>query len=480
MISKTYLIFAALFASSLLSGCATMTDRSRHQYVYIQSQPEGAKIIDDGQLLGTTPAIVRLHRAKGYLLELQEGHEKKELSLETKYSWNESFFRGLIFTSYAPIAWLTDVLSGDSWTYLDPEPVEFGRARGEKPPPPVVKAIAIAPPLANSVKLSDEAAEYWSQQLPHLYPHARILDYHDNLKVFQEYGFEFDGQTSDIQEQRELFDELKASTIFVSKVDESAEGVNLEGDLLDPLGQHSETHRKVGTKPLPTEYVNRSWYERHYDWIQIVPNTIGIELSNSNVELNSNNTTYMSANTGSNSDFINSLSYLQSIAISRLQPPRMDGSSRWRFQLVPGGTLSYKHIFFPEFSNLADVEFKFLQVGIGFGPEVGWQSGRHYIFWQLIPIMAWSQIQWQNPLNGSQQTMSEGVLSLVSQLGYLFFINEHFSIRLFTKGTSASPALWNSVISRINPVAPEVTSPQEVSVGVAFGYTFDTHHHLTH
>lgn len=465
-----------LLGMASLCGCATMTDRGRHQYVYIQSEPPGAKIIDGDEVLGSTPALVRLRRHKDYELELRRVGEGRSLELEGKYRWTESFLGNLAFLSGAPIGWVVDALSGAGWKYADPEPVVFKAASGP-PAPQSTRVIGIAPPLAKSVSLSDESAAYWSKQLAEFYPHAKILNYHETLSAFEDDGFEFDAQNSAEQERRELFVTLGVDAIFVSKVEESDTDIKLSGHLEDVFAKSFDPHSKEETL-ASSNYQQLSWYQRHHDWFQVVPNTLGLEFSNTQQSLMSGTTTYKATPTGYTSNWLQAVSYLQTLTFSHLEPPRPDGSSRFRFHFVPGGTLSYSEFYFPQFASLADVGFTYTQVGLGIGGEVGWQSGRHYLYLNVIPLWTWTQLQWQDPSSNDNETMSRGSLDTISELGYLYFLNEHFSLRVFSRTTNSNPDLWNSVIHRINPVAMSVTSPLIVVAGVAVEYTFDTHRHL--
>ena len=58
---KIYPITIIALIGLLTSGCATLFTGTT-QSVTIDSQPQGANIVIDGQLIGTTPARVRLDR----------------------------------------------------------------------------------------------------------------------------------------------------------------------------------------------------------------------------------------------------------------------------------------------------------------------------------------------------------------------------------------------------------------------------------
>ena len=62
-------LFIVLLVVTLLVGCASLTDRTRNQFVYIRSEPPGATIIDNERVLGTTPGLIRIRKQKNYHLQ---------------------------------------------------------------------------------------------------------------------------------------------------------------------------------------------------------------------------------------------------------------------------------------------------------------------------------------------------------------------------------------------------------------------------
>ncbi|MEK6773762.1 MAG: hypothetical protein AABY64_07470 [Bdellovibrionota bacterium] len=458
----------------ILSGCASMTDRRRHQYVYIQSVPAGAVILDKGKNIGSTPGLVRLHRDKKYVLELQRAGEQKIVTLDTKYSWNESFAGNLVLLSLAPVGWITDLVTGTAWTYQDPEPAQFSNKSivGKTKVP----RLALAPPLTESFGLSDEVAQYWEKQLPKLYPSAQLIPFKDSLSIFQETGFDYDERPNDEQQYRQLLFNLPADLIFLADVREGQGVANLHAELKDLSGKIIE--EKSAEAPfLSTTSWKSSALGLMPRWFQFIPNTVGMEFSNTQTYLSDSLVTYNSVEAGRKSSMGKALTYLQALTLSRLQMPRIDRQARWRFMLTPSGRLSYQTIYFPEFVKLANVEFDYLQIGIGIGPEVGYQSGKHYTYMKGIPLWTYSKIDWHQP-GGHDQSMEVGNISFQFEFGYLYFLNDRMSIRYFAKSTGTGIELWNSVAQRVNPTTPLLTSASTGYAGLAFGYTFDLSNRL--
>jgi len=457
-----------IFAGTLLPGCASMTDRRRHQYVYIQSEPPGAVIYSDGSLVGSTPSLVRLRRERKKELELQIGAERKRVPLETTYAWNESFVGNLAFFSGAPYGWLTDLAMGTAWNYTDPAPVKFSKSAPVKNDR---TRLALAPPLAESYSISDEAAQQLEILLPKLYPQVQLIPYQDSLADFQAAGFDYDERPTDEQRYREILYTLKADQVFFSEVHDRGTTANLQAQLKDHSGNVIEE------KSLEAPLASRSsWKNKAMNvvpkWYQFLPNTVGLEFSNTNTYLSHDSIYYPSVESNRKSLFGSAISYLQAITLSRLQIPRPDRQARWRFMFTPGARFSYKTIFFPTFEKLAYVDFDYIQAAAGIGPEVGYQSGRHYSYFRLLPLWAFYQLDWNQP-GGSHQSMAVGRLESQSEIGYLYFLNDRVSLKLFIKSTSTSVDLWNSAAQRVNPTTPPLTFSSESYSGIAIGYTFD-------
>lgn len=466
---KSSFRYGFLVFSVFLFGCASVTERRRHQYVLVQSDPPGAEIISSGRVVGATPGLVYLRRDKQASVNLKLGQESQTVKLDTKYRWSEAFWGNFWLLSMAPVGWIVDYFSGSAWTYKDPETVKFkGQGPGKLTPP----VMLLAPPLAETSAMSDEAAIYWDKRLREIYPKVKLLPYKETLSTFQEAGYEYDDRPSDLQREREVLYKSKANQIFLSEVKGRDQQYDLQGQRRNLEGQDLD-RRTSDVTVSPGNYWEGSWAERIEDVVQIIPNTIGIELSNTSTSLSDGQQDYRSSETGDRNFWTDTLTYLQALTITRQQPPRLDGVGRWKFLFTPAGTLSYKKIFFPEFDKLTMVDFQYLNFGLGLGPEGGWQSGKHYYYARLIPLWTFSQIEWDQP-GGSSEKMAAGSIDLQFEFGYLYFLNDHISLRLFGKSSSTNTSLWNSVAQKINPTTPNLESVSNSYVGVSLGYTFTT------
>jgi len=105
----TISILAALVFST---SCATLFTGTR-QKVTIDSNPQGAKVIIDGQKVGVTPANVRVDRELDALLE---GGKEIRLEMlgyrESGYELDAELNAVSIFNFFNPLFWGIDIVTG--------------------------------------------------------------------------------------------------------------------------------------------------------------------------------------------------------------------------------------------------------------------------------------------------------------------------------------------------------------------------------
>ncbi len=103
----------------LLAGCASMyapgTDK-----ITINSVPEGAKVFDGANLLGTTPLTHTFKREtfqKKTLSVRKEGYQSQELQLGTTLETTSLWNFGFITTTFGVTSWGIDALNGNMVKY---------------------------------------------------------------------------------------------------------------------------------------------------------------------------------------------------------------------------------------------------------------------------------------------------------------------------------------------------------------------------
>ena len=79
------------------SSCVALL--GRRQTVYIDSQPQGAKVYAEGNYIGITPCAFRTKRVKKEFTFEKEGYESKTIQANTKNNnaiWWNTLFTGFI------------------------------------------------------------------------------------------------------------------------------------------------------------------------------------------------------------------------------------------------------------------------------------------------------------------------------------------------------------------------------------------------
>ena len=111
--SLTSIICLAL---SLSSGCATII-RGPTQAVAISSEPNGADILVDGSLVGTTPSNIDLARGRDHLITFEkDGYHTRNIPVIK--SIGRAVFGNLLYGGF--LGWGVDATSGAQYN-LNPE-----------------------------------------------------------------------------------------------------------------------------------------------------------------------------------------------------------------------------------------------------------------------------------------------------------------------------------------------------------------------
>jgi len=156
--------FSALLPSAVLCtlavlaslGCATIVDGTTQELTF-GSEPEGAQVVLDGQVLGFTPLTVEIDRAEGRTVELRKaGYASEQIALTTDLNptfWGNILTGGLLGST-------TDSASGASVRYA-PDAYET--------------QLTPEGPLAPESYEIDESARRWEVKRFVLLAHGHLL-----------------------------------------------------------------------------------------------------------------------------------------------------------------------------------------------------------------------------------------------------------------------------------------------------------------
>lgn len=98
----------------VLSNCSTVLNTTS-QDVFVNSDPENAKIIIDGKKFGTTPQTVNLERGSTHVIKFElDGYESYETQVTKKISF---WFWMNAFNGFVP-GMLIDMFTGSMYNLL--------------------------------------------------------------------------------------------------------------------------------------------------------------------------------------------------------------------------------------------------------------------------------------------------------------------------------------------------------------------------
>lgn len=464
-------------ASCLESGCATMAQDAAGQAIWVRTDPPGANIKVRGDMVGQTPLYVIVPRMPNPKLYLSRDGIEKEVAIKTRYRWQASFFSNFIFYVFAPAGWLIDLLTGRAWAPEDPPMISFRKPDDKKiyllsyP-----DAVAIAPPLASSLPLSDASLPILQQAIEsrrrQLAAYYSVLPYESTLSLFLKHGFDFDGD-GNYDDERMVFERLDADAIWRSTLISMDDGLHLDARLEDKRNHQTidELHILLDTP---------SWASEAYETgrrLFGLPNAVTVSLSTQNftVDRSPNNpVTLQPSNEGE--WWRKGLSYLSAVSITNIPSYRPGRSGRWQFSLYPVLRVSHRDFIATGAADLDGQTYSRWLVALGYGPELGYQVHRSYFYSNLIFSEAWTQVSWRFNETDSSTTNFAPLVS--GEAGYIYSLSEFWNLRLFFNASAENGDTWKDAVSRTSkqglPASSKTDNIANIStVGISVGYSFE-------
>jgi hypothetical protein len=466
---------------AVLVGCTTLRPSSLYQAVLVRSQPEGATIIVDGEDVGTTPRYVRLRRKRQSMVELRslyappENEFKQAVPLETHYRWRDSFFSDFIFLTATPLAWAIDIGSGTAWTAenSDPIPVRLSpKDLAETRAKAKTKVVAIAPPYAPTLALSDAGAHAIEAALISAAGKNReILAFDDSLPVFLKHGYDYD-DSPNASDRRDLYYDLDVDSVFQSTIELDDDRLVLQGSEKNVYtGELSEPPIELVFDPagqLERVYTTKHW------WARLLPNSVGVDFADEKIQATRGSENYKLNPAGGEAWWATSLRYLSAIDITNLPERRGGGRGRWIKSLIPAVHLSRKQLQaggLPDTGTGTEQSYTRWQLSAGYGGELGYQMSRHYIYLNVIPLFEWNEISWSQ--SGRDHSITEQIINLSSEVGYIYYFDSNWAVRLFSRQIPEASTSWAEALGSRLPPSPTPLSVITVAAGVSVTYRFE-------
>jgi hypothetical protein len=461
-----------LIISLALSACTTL--RTHEQRVKLATDPPGAQVIYNGQVLGNTPGYFEIPRkSKGSIFFKKAGYNLVERELETSYRWGDSFFSNFVWFFWgAPIGWGVDLISKTAWNYENVSPVKLG---GGPPSPPSQskRVIAVAPPQADSEYLSDALAPAISHLTVKRFINDQVKLYDETWSTFTAYGYSHAEKTSP-RYTNDLYYELGITHMLESQSERGKDGVHVTARLYDI---YQEKDSEAFSQTIPYSLLGstreKSFKESLYSILTLIPNSVTFDATtpNANIKVQSAipNDSFVARPDTSNT----LLSFISSFGFRNAKDPRLMNRLRVTFRLVPELAFNYNRFQFERTTapnSLQNYSFDWYIAIAGIGPELGLESTIGYFSFGFIPVFAQNWIVGQGA--GRETSITRGDLAFEGEVAYTVFVARRFYLRLFARSLTVPNSAWEQVLKDLSGQALTVESANRGVGGLSIGYYF--------
>jgi hypothetical protein len=458
-----------LFCLQVFIGCASIDISDYRQTVLVKSDPPGAAIFDQGEQVGVTPAYVRVRRRGHPQLTLEmPGEASRKVDLRTHYRWWDSFGANFLWLTLAPVGWLTDWATGTAWYMDDPGQIRFAGVR-KGPLSAKALTVAIAPPELEEEGVRDAVGSVLEDRMKSV-GRYRVLDYDKTVLQFAYYDSE-QGLSEKKTRRYNLYYELKADRVLISNATLSPEGFRIRSRLLNVYTGQSEGDYRWDV--LPRTLADReemSTYRKYSRYFHILPNTAYVNFSSFSSTLDVDGRSYSGSSARGTGFGDKALDYLSALSVGRLSRPRSGQRGRWVFEFTPTGAISKKKLRFLEHPDLRDVTFERWYVKAGYGAEMGYLSRVGFFYFDFMPAMTWSSIDFKT--KEFEERLSRNSLSLILELGYSCFLGSHLVGKVYVRSVGEDRQLWERAVRDATGDANNVTAVSSSFAGIAIGYYF--------
>ncbi len=447
-----------LFLAADLGGCAYFS--GRRQPVLITSNPSGAQVYDQGKFIGVTPGFLPIRRRRDAAIELRfPDKTSKTVSLQTKYRWWDSFGGNALFLVYAPIGWGVDWWTGAAWDMADP-PIEKTQL------PDQGARLAIAPAPGQDSQTTDAVGRELQSRMS-AERKFKILSYD---KTFAQLDFyeAHRGLPVDQTDRRTLVTEIGADAVLLSKAElQPNNEIKVSGEIINVYDGAKIGERKWDLK-LSDAVTGRNNRLRRY--FHILPNTVFVNFSSYRADLQIAGVGLAGKAVPDGSTLEQVSRYVGAIGITRLNRPRKSMMGKFNYEFVPAANLSIKRVRFQLGTPPADQDFDRMFVSAGYGIEVGYQWSYGFPYLDLIPNVVWTKLEYD--VIDRARSRENFTTNLGVELGYLYFINQHLVMKLYSRSFKEDTEVWQHAVSEILGADTKVSEIHSFFSGWGIGYHF--------
>jgi hypothetical protein len=297
---------------------------------------------------------------------------------------------------------------------------------------------------------------------------GEVLPYNKTVSDFDYYGSD-KGLTANTKRRYNLFYQLKANEIYLSKAEINDSGYAVVGKMHDIYtGQETEVHRWELTSAdgsLKDQMTERRFFSEYFHFI---PNTTYLNLGSYKPSININNNSYNGSSARGDTllgKVADGISYFE---LAHLERPRTDVKEHLTFDFIPELNFFVQKISINDYAPIRGADFDRIYFSGGYGMEVGNLSRIGFFYFDLIPAPTWTQIHYTTSTQDGR--LSRFSVSVVEELGYSRFIGDHFVAKIFVRGISEDGDLWSAAIHKVSGQEESVDTVSSTLAGVALGY----------
>lgn len=449
--------FFFILALAFVTGCTSISPNDYRQAVFVTSNPSGAYVYNNNEFLGTTPGYLMVRRERYPELEFRYPNQSRQIErLKTKYRWWDSFAGNLLLI-YAPIGWAIDWYTGTAFDIEDPvhHPALLPE-RGFK--------LAIAPPYGLDQETTDLLGHELEEKLKAENKYS-IVPYDQSLEFFDYYGTRRT-LPQDHKDRYAMLGKIKADAVFLSSAVVANDRITVSGEIKNAYDDKALSERSWLMDSTRAHIEIR---KRFGDLFHIIPNTAFINFTNDTPSVTVDNVGQRAEAVPDGSTLGEVNKYVSAVGLSRLIRPRKMLIGRWTFDFVPTINFSSKRLRF-QFVTGQDQDFDRIFIGAGYGIEVGYLWKYGFVYFDFMPQLTWTHLAYNTAFE--ERTRQDTSLTAVSELGYLYFVTDHFVAKLFVRAVGEDTDVWARAIRDIVGANAIVSSAQTTHSGLALGYHF--------
>ncbi|MCB0422564.1 MAG: hypothetical protein KDD61_16300 [Bdellovibrionales bacterium] len=437
----------------------------------VTSKPTGAKVTYRGEVLGLTPLFASVPReCFDQELTIEFKNDKKSIELDSKYRWKDSFFSNFVFLSFASIGWIVDLANCSAFEYTAPGVLVFDSDVIEKiQPTPVEKVVVvIAPPRGLSENLARLVGSKMEDSVRQNFPEALVIDYDASWRRYKSEGVDSFTKSED-PGRNSVYQAFLANRVLESTVNVKNGIVSVDYQLKDVFtGLIVRNWKEDWAVPSIQGFEESKVVDQLRKNIFWVPNTIGFDFSGTNVAVSVNEVDY-DAEAVHDEDFLgNLMAFFGAINLKYLDPPSYSSKWHWEFLWVPSASANWGRVKFEQAPGLIGLPITTRGFILGYGPEIQYKSKYGQAYISIIPGIGYQYLSYKDNKSHSFDDFYAG---WIIELGYLYFMNPNWSVRLFSRSSTSDDELWTELMKSRN-LGHQIDGTTNVYSGISVGYSF--------